>query len=231
MKVLVIDDEPDICEIIAITFSVRWPGAVVLSAGTGKKGIELARKEAPEVIILDVGLSDMDGFEVCRQVRTFSRAPIIMLTARAAEKDKVAGLKAGADDYITKPFNHLELLARVRAVLRRYESRRVQVAEQPYHRGDLLIDFARHEVRLNGREVKLPPVEYSLLYHLVKNPNRVMAHRTLLAKVWGREYVDNLDQLRMHIDSLRSKLEKDPDHPRLIVTEPGVGYKFVDEER
>lgn len=230
MKIVVIDDEPDICEVITISFGLRWPDATVMSAGTGRKGLELCRQDPPDVIILDIGLPDIDGFEVCRQLRETTTAPILILTARDSEIDKVKGLEFGADDYITKPFSHLELLARVRAVLRRHRSPYAGVSEPPYQKGSLRIDFGAREITVDGRSVKLPPIEYSLLYHLVKNPNRVVPHKTLLAKVWGREYVEQIEYLKVHVQRLRSKLEKDPQHPEMILTERGVGYKFVEPE-
>jgi two-component system KDP operon response regulator KdpE len=228
MKVLLVDDEPDISEVISISFNLRWPDAVLFVADTARKGLELARREKPDVIILDIGLPDMDGFEVCQRLREFTEGPIMIVTARDSEIDKVKGLELGADDYITKPFSHAELLARVRAVLRRHHSPLVGVAEPPYQKGKLFIDFEAREVKVNGQKLKLPPVEYSLLYHLVKNANRVVPHKTLLAKVWGREYVDQLDYLKVHVQRLRSKLEDDPQRPALILTERGIGYKFVE---
>lgn len=230
MKVLLIDDEPDICEVITISFNLRWPDGVVLSANTGKKGIELTRKESPDVIILDIGLPDMDGFQVCEQLREITDAPIMILTARNSEIDKVKGLEIGADDYLTKPFSHLEMLARVRAILRRHRSPTVGEAEPPYQKGNLYIDFGAREIRVDGELIKLPPIEYSLLYHLVKNANRVVLHKTILAKVWGREYVDQIDYLKVHIQRLRAKLESDPQHPQMILTERGIGYKFVEPQ-
>ncbi|MCI0440932.1 MAG: response regulator transcription factor [Chloroflexi bacterium] len=228
MKILVIDDEPDICEVITISFNLRWPDARVIATGTASKALEACRKESPEIIILDIGLPDADGFDLCKQLRETSESPILILTARNSEIDKVKGLELGADDYITKPFSHLELLARVRAVLRRHRSPYVGVSEPPYKRGPLSIDFGAREIRVGGEVVKLPPIEYSLLYHLVKNPNRVVPHKTLLAKVWGREYVDQIEYLKVHVQRLRSKLERDPQRPAIIVTERGVGYKFVE---
>ena len=230
MKILVIDDEPDICEVITISFNLRWPDAKVLSASTARSALEVCRKDSPEVVILDIGLPDADGFDLCKQLREITESPILILTARDSEIDKVKGLELGADDYITKPFSHLELLARVRAVLRRHNSPFVGVSEPPYEKGPLYIDFGAREIRVAGGTVKLPPIEYSLLYHLVKNPNRVVPHKTLLAKVWGREYINQVDYLKVHVQRLRSKLERDPQHPELIVTERGVGYMFVERE-
>ena len=230
MTVLLVDDEPDISEVITISFNLRWPDARVLSVNTGGKSIELARRETPDIVVLDVELPDMDGFEVCHQLREFVEGPIVILTARDSEIDKVKGLELGADDYMTKPFSHLELLARVRAVLRRHRSPIDGISEQPYEKGKLYVDFGAREVRVEGEQVKFPPIEYSLLYHLIKNAGKVVPHKTLLAKVWGREYVDQMDYLKVHIQRLRSKLEDDPQHPRIIITERGIGYKFVEPQ-
>ena len=228
MKVLVVDDEADVCELITVSFNLRWPDAVMLCAYTGRQSIEVARTETLDVILLDIWLPDMDGFDVCQQVREFTDAPILFLTARDSEIDKVRGLELGADDYLTKPISPLELLARVRAILRRLRSPHVVVSEPPYEKGKLSIDFGAREIRVNGSPLKLPPIQYSLLYHLVKNADRVVPHKALLEKIWGREYVDQADYLKVHVRRLRSKLEDDPRHPELILSERGVGYKFAE---
>ena len=183
MKVLVIDDEPQVCEVIAISLGLRWPDTVVVSAGTGKAGIEMARRESPD---LDIGLPDRDGFEVCQELSKFATAPMLMLTVRNDQLDTVKGLELGADDYITKPFSQLEMLARVQAVLRRHHSPHVGASEPPYRRGRILIDFDAREVKIDGVEVNLPPIEYSILYYLVKDADRVVPHKALVEKVWGR---------------------------------------------
>jgi two-component system KDP operon response regulator KdpE len=228
MKILVIDDEPDICEIISITFNLRWPEARVITAGTGHRGLELVAKEKPDVVILDVGLPDMLGFEVCKTIKERSTTPVLILSARNSEADKVKGFEMGADDYIVKPFNHLELLARTKAILRRQNAPALGMADKPYQKGRLRIDFDRRQVTVDGRVVVLPQAEYNLLYHLVKNANRTVTNRTLLAKVWGREYADQTDYLRNHVRGLQSKIEDDPAHPRFIVSERGHGYRFVE---
>ena len=227
MKILIVDDEPDICEIITIAFNLRWSELEIRTAGTGAKALELAETESLDAIILDIVLPDADGFELCTQLKARTSAAILILTVKGAEEDKVKGLTLGADDYITKPFNHYELLARLKAVIRRRSSRGSVDTDSNYERQGLFIDFDKKHIRVNGERVDLPPVEYSLLYHLVKNADRVIANRTLLAKVWGREYVDQLDYLNMHIRSLRSKLESDPEAPQLIVAENDLGYRFV----
>ena len=231
MKVLVVDDEPDIVEVVTLTFTLRWPDSEVLHAANGQQGVDFARREAPAIIILDIGLPDMDGFQVCEQIRRFSDVPIIMLTARHDEVDKVRGLELGADDYITKPFSHLKLLARARAVLRRTESQVPAAEGPPFLAGPLRIDYASREVTVEDKQIKLTPIEYGILYHLSRNENRVLTFRTLLAKVWGREYVDEVDYLKVHIQHLRRKLGDDPDNQPMIVNERGVGYKFVRQDR
>jgi two-component system KDP operon response regulator KdpE len=227
MKVLVIDDSPEVTEAVALCFELRWPHSTIVSALTGNKGVDLVEAESPDIVILDVGLPDIDGFEACRQIRSFSETPIIMLTVRDRDVDVARGLELGADDYITKPFSHIELLARVQAVLRRAQMLPSGSGEPPFVAGDMWIDFNSREVKVNGEAVKLTPTEYSLLYHLVKNAGRVLTHRTLLAKVWGPEYTDATNYLKVHIQHLRQKLGDDANFPRYVLTEHGVGYRFM----
>ena len=233
MKILVVDDSPEVTEAVSLCFELRWPHSNVFSALTGSKGIEMVESETPDLLILDIGLPDMDGFEVCRQVRSFSEVPIIMLTVRDRDVDVARGLELGADDYITKPFSHIEFLARVQAVLRRAQTLPSGSGEPPFQSGELWMDFNSREVRVKGDLIKLTPTEYSLLYHLVKNAGRVLTHRTLLAKVWGPEYVDATNYLKVHIQHLRQKLGDTAASPRYITTEHGVGYRFfkVNSER
>jgi DNA-binding response OmpR family regulator len=226
LKVLVVDDEPDVREVVNLCFGLRWPEADVVSASDGDDALRLIEGEKPELVLLDVVLPGMDGFQICQEIRRFSDVPIVMLSARDAEVDKVRGLEMGADDYITKPFSHLELLARVRAVLRRYQNQLPAVGEV-FESGDLQIDFASRQVTVRGSAVRLTPTEYSLLFHLTRNAGRVLPHHTLLAKVWGREYTDEIDYLKVYIRRLRQKLEGDEDSIGRIVSERGVGYKFV----
>ena len=199
----------------------------VLGAGTGEAALDVVEHDHPDIVLLDIGLPDIDGFEVIRQIRAFSDVPVVMLTARDDAMDKVKGLELGADDYVTKPFNHLELMARVRAVLRRHEMPAPTTRSPSFRSGDLEVDFAAHEARLNGVHLDLTPTEYKLLYHLVRNAGHVLQHATLLAKVWGREYVDEIDYIRVYIRRLRDKLGDDPDDPRYIQTERGLGYRFI----
>ena len=229
MKILVVDDEPDLIESVRLGFTLQWREVDVLGAGSGEAGLDVIEQEQPDIVLLDVGLPDIDGFEVLRQVRAFSDVPVVMLTARDDSMDKVKGLELGADDYVTKPFNHLELIARVKAVLRRLEMPAPASRAPSFRSGDLEVDFARQETRLRGERLDLTPTEYKLLYHLVRNAGHVLQHGTLLAKVWGREYIDEVDYIRVYIRRLRDKLGDDPDNPRYIRTERGLGYRFVGE--
>jgi len=227
MRILVVDDEPDVVESVRLGFTLQWREVDVLGAGTGEAALDVVEHEHPDIVLLDIGLPDIDGFEVIRQIRAFSDVPVVMLTARDDAMDKVKGLELGADDYVTKPFNHLELMARVRAVLRRHEMPAPTTRSPSFRSGDLEVDFAAHEARLNGVHLDLTPTEYKLLYHLVRNAGHVLQHATLLAKVWGREYVDEIDYIRVYIRRLRDKLGDDPDDPRYIQTERGLGYRFI----
>ena len=226
MKILIVDDDPDVVEVVSLCFSLRWPDAHVISSSTGEDALAHVEKDKPDLVLLDIVLPDMDGFQVCQEIREFSDVPVVMLSARDTEVDKVRGLEMGADDYITKPFSHLELLARVRAVMRRYESQLPAVGET-FESGGLRIDYASRTVTVEGKVVRLTPTEDSLLYHLSRNAGRVMLHQTLLAKVWGREYTDEVDYLKVYVRRLRQKLEGDPETIGEIVSERGVGYKFV----
>jgi two-component system KDP operon response regulator KdpE len=229
MRILVVDDEADVIESLRLGFTLQWREIDVIGATTGDGALDAVERERPDVVLLDVGLPDMDGFEVLRGIRAFSDVPVLMLTARDDAMDKVKGLELGADDYITKPFDHLELMARLRAVMRRV-AMPPPVSRAPSFRAlDLEVDFAAHEARLHGEHLDLTPSEYNLLYHLVRNAGHVLPHATLLAKVWGREYVDEVDYLRVYIRRLRDKLNDDPEHPRYIRTERGLGYRFIAE--
>ena len=227
MKILVVDDALDVIESVRLGFTLQWREVEVLGAEGGERGLDLVEHEKPDLVLLDVGLPDVDGYDVLRQIRAFSDVPVVMLTARDDTLDLVKGLELGADDYVTKPFNHLELLARVKAVLRRLDMPAPASRVPSFRSGDLEMDFARQEVRLAGSRVDVTPTEYKLLYHLVRNAGYVLTHGTLLAKVWGREYVDEVDYLRVYVRRLRDKLGDDPDQPRFIRTERGLGYRFL----
>jgi len=224
---VVVDDSPDIIEVVTLCFQLRWGGADIISAATGAEGLELVETESPDIVILDIGLPDIDGFQVLRELRRFSQVPVIMLTVRGEDTDVAKGLELGADDYITKPFSHIELIARVQAVLRRAQGLAITSEERPFVSGKLSVDFASNEVKLDGKPTKLTSTESKLLYHLIRNEGRLVSHENLLTKIWGETYVDARDLLRVHIQHLRQKLGDSVESPTIIVTEHGMGYKFV----
>ncbi len=225
MKILVVDDEPDVVKVVGMSFQVQEPTWEVLGAYDGEEALAVVEKEHPDLILLDIMMPEMSGFDVLKELRLFSDVPVVILTAKEDEIDKVMGLNLGADDYITKPFGHLELLARVRAVLRRAQGMPL-THELPFTSGYVRVDFERRQVTVEGQPVSLTGTEYRLLYHLVRNAGQVLTHETLLARAWGREYTDEIDYLKVYISRLRNKLEKDPRNPRYILTEYGVGYWF-----
>ncbi|HSR33100.1 MAG TPA: response regulator transcription factor [Anaerolineae bacterium] len=225
MRILAVDDEPDVIKLITMSFRMQQPAWEVISAQDGPEALAMVEREQPDVILLDIGLPEVNGFEVLKSIRLFSDVPVIMLTVRDDELSKVQGLELGADDYVTKPFSHLELLARVRAVLRRAQSLPL-AHEKPFVSGDFEVDFARRTVTVRNQPMALTGTEYRLIYHLVRNAGRVMTHEALLARVWGREYTDEISYLKSYISRLRNKLEEDPRHPEYILTEYGVGYWF-----
>ena len=227
MRILVVDDEPDVVESVRLGFMLQWREVDVVGAGNADEALAAVESDPVDIVLLDIGLPGVDGFEVLREIRAFSDVPIVMLTARDDAMDKVKGFGFGADDYVTKPFNHLELMARVKAVLRRHGMPPPTSRSPSFRAGDLEVDFARQEARLRGERLDLTPTEYKLLYHLVRNAGHVLQHGTLLAKVWGREYVDEDDYIRVYIRRLRDKLGDDPVNPRYIQTERGLGYRFL----
>jgi two-component system KDP operon response regulator KdpE len=227
VKVLVIDDESVIVEAVELGLSLHWREVEVITAGNALEGLDMVEREQPNLVLLDIGLPGKDGYQALKEIRAFSDVPVIMLTARDDAMDKVRGLELGADDYVTKPFNHLELLARMKAVLRRLDLPAPTDRVPSFKAGDLEVDFGAAEARLGGRRLELTPTEYKLLYHLVRNAGQVLPHGTLLAKVWGREYVDEVDYVRVYMRRLRDKLGDDPEHPRYLRTERGVGYRFI----
>jgi len=224
MTILIVDDEARIRDFVRMNLELEHYR--VIEAGDGVQALEQLRENLPDLIVLDVMMPEMDGFETLRAVREVSTVPVIMLTVRQGEQDKIHGLDLGADDYLAKPFSPRELLSRIRALLRRSlmapPSRKTEIVVDP----DLSIDFVRREVVVREKKVVLRPTEYRLLYHLVSNAGRLLTHETLLSKVWGREYRDEAHYLRLYITYLRQKLEKDPAHPQYILTERGVGYRF-----
>jgi DNA-binding response OmpR family regulator len=225
IRILVVDDEPRYVR--AIQFNLEASGYEVLTAREGRTAIELAVSEEPDLILLDIKMPGMDGYEVCRRIREFSAVPIIMLTALAEDADKVKGLDIGADDYVTKPFSADELLARVRAVLRRVELSEQQQPQPTFQAGDLRLDFAQQQVFAYDREVNLTPTEYRLLCELVKQAGRVLVPEYLLTKVWGTGYEGENRLLWQVIHRLRRKIERDPQNPQYIQTRPGIGYVFT----
>jgi len=231
MKVLLIEDNPEIIESVALTLELRWPEANLISTFFGKKGVELAKEELPDLIILDLGLPNTDGFEVLRQIRGFSDVPLVILTVREEEMDIIKGLERGADDYIVKPFSPAEFLARAKAVLRRRQmpETTAKVAEKPFIRGRLRIDFVSREVSVGDKLIELSPREYDLLYQLVMNEGMVLSNQMLLEKVWGPEHTAKTEYLEEYIKKLREKLEKEPGNPTIILKEGGIGYKFISQ--
>ncbi len=222
-RILIVDDEPKLVRLVSEVLIAT--GFTVLTTTQGEKAIELTAVEQPDLIVLDIVLTgDLDGFEVARRVREFSNVPIIMLTAKARESDLLRGFDAGADDYLTKPFSSKELLARVRALLKRTRLDAVESGQTEIECGPLQIDLARRRVRVAGQEIRLTRTEYNLLQELATNTNHVLLHEQLLTAVWGFEYRDDVDYLRAYIRYLRRKIEVEPDTPRLIITQPGVGY-------
>jgi two-component system, OmpR family, KDP operon response regulator KdpE len=220
-SILVIDDEPQIRRVLRSTLSFR--GYEISEAATGEEGVELAAKLKPDLILLDVNLPGISGIEACKEIRRTSDAPIIMLTVRNAERDKVVALDAGADDYVTKPFGIEELLARVRASLRRHAP---ADAMPVFHAKDFSVDFDARRVTAGGEEVHLAPKEFDVLKQLMMQQGKPVTHRRLLQTVWGPEYGEETENLRVVINQLRKKIEKDPAHPKYILTEPWIGYRF-----
>ena len=228
-KILVVDDEPRMIRFIRL--NLEHDGFDVSQAADGTQALAQLRDRLPDLVLLDVMMPELDGFETLRLMREISTVPVIMLTAKGDEDDRVRGLELGADDNITKPFSPRELVSRVRAVLRRTEAPAAAAHEPIQVDQRLQIDFDRREVWVEGKLVRLRPTEYRLLYHLVQNAGWVVPHDQLLAKVWGYEYRDETHYLRLYVNYLRQNLEQDPSDPVYILTERGVGYRFVDYRR
>ena len=227
-RILVVDDEQRY--VWAIRSVLKTKGYEVLTARDGRTAIELATLEEPDLIVLDIKMPGMDGFEVCQQIREFSAAPVIMLTALAEDVDKVRGLDVGADDYVTKPFSAEELLARVRAALRRVELSERQDPKSTFEAGDLVVDFAGQRVFVNGREVTLPPLEYRLLCELIQHAGRVLVPEYLLDRVWGVGYEGETHLVRKAIYRLRQNIEPTPGDPQYVLTKAGSGYLFISSQ-
>lgn len=228
-RILVVDDERRMVGFIRL--NLEQDGFDVIEAFNGTEALDRLRDSLPDLILLDVMMPDIDGFDVLRMIREISQVPVIMLTAKGEEDDKVKGLELGADDYVTKPFSPRELVSRVKAVLRRGST--FEEADEGMITVDdrLKIDFGKREVWVEDELVKLRPTEYRLLYHLVQNAGWVLTHDQILTKVWGYEYRDEPHYVRLYINYLRKKIEKDPSYPEYILTERGVGYRFIDYRR
>lgn len=224
-RILVVDDEPRMIGFIRMNLELE--GHLVIEAHSGLAALEAVRTQLPDLVLLDVMMPELDGFETLRMLREFADIPVIMLTAKGEESDKVRGLELGADDYITKPFGPRELSSRIKAIFRRLEK---PTTEDAILRVDdrLRVDFNRREVIVNEERIKLRPTEYRLLYHLIRNVGWTVPHDQLLQKVWGYEYRDEAHYVRLYVNYLRDKIEEDPSNPKYIITERGVGYRFAD---
>ena len=220
--ILVVDDEPQIRRVLRAALTSQ--GYVIIDAKTGEEGLESVRKNKPDLVLLDVNMPGLGGIEACREIRRSSDAPIIMLTVRNAERDKVLALDAGADDYVVKPFGIEELLARIRSALRRYAP---GDALPPFVSKEITLDFERRQLTVRGEEVHLTPKEFDVLKHLIANHGKPLSHRRILQSVWGPDYGEETENLRVVINQLRKKIETDPAHPKFIRTEPWVGYRFL----
>ncbi|MCL4297719.1 MAG: response regulator transcription factor [Anaerolineae bacterium] len=227
--ILIADDETRMRRFIKMNLDLE--GYRAIEASNGLEALDRVREDLPDLVLLDVMMPELDGFETLRIIRETSTVPVIMLTVRDEEEDKVRGLELGADDYVTKPFSPRELSSRIKAVLRRTELDNPDSSSLVVVDDYLQIDFGKRQVFAGGKEVKLRPTEYRLLYHLVQNAGQVMTHEMILNKVWGYEYRDESQYVRLYITYLRQKIEPDPSNPRYILTERGVGYRFVDFER
>ena len=224
-RILLVDDEPNILGTLAPLLRTR--GYEVFTALNGRTALETVDREKPDLIVLDLGLPDVDGVDLCREIRETLGVPIVVLSARGAEGDKVRALDVGADDYVTKPFGAEELLARIRAALRRSDA--PSPTSEPLVRGGLTIDRERFRVLRDGEEVRLTPKEFELLTYLAQHPGRVLTHRAILKAIWGPNAVDQPEHLRVLVGALRKKIETNPSAPKYILTEPWVGYRFTDE--
>lgn len=224
--ILVVDDEPRMIRFIRMNLELE--GYRVIEAGNGVEALDQVRKHVPDLVVMDVMMPKMDGFETLRLLREISTVPVILLTVKSDEEDRIHGLELGADDYITKPFSPRELVSRVNAVLRRADWPSLTPRALLQIDDRLSVDFNRHQVIVAGERIDLRPTEYRLLNHLIQNAGWVVPHETLLAKVWGYEYRDETHYLRLYINYLRKKIEEDPSNPQYILTERGIGYRFVD---
>lgn len=226
ITILCIEDEPQIRKFLRASLATQ--NYLLIEASTARQGLAEAATRAPDVVILDLGLPDMDGLEVTRRIRELSNTPIIVLSARGQERDKVDALDAGADDYLTKPFSVAELLARIRVALRHQDGKTSPSDDGPIRIGELNIDRGRHRVTIGDRDVKLTPTEFKLLFELARHNGKVLTHQHLLREIWGEAYLEQGHYLRIYMGQLRRKIEQDPTRPRYLQTEPGVGYRLAD---
>jgi two-component system, OmpR family, KDP operon response regulator KdpE len=229
VKILVVDDDPQILDALTVGFQLQWQDATVIPARDGDAGLKAFFDHDPEVVVLDLAMPGMSGFEVLQRIRRVSDVPVIMLTARGDETSQVRGLELGADDYVVKPFSHLALIARLKAIMRRVEMLPPARALPDFEAGELAINFGSHQATVGGEPVKLTPVEYKVLYHLVRNAGRLMPHEALIDRVWGDEFGHTNDHLKVFVSRLRSKIEREGG-PHYIETERGLGYRFVKPE-
>lgn len=225
-KILVVDDEPRMVQLIGMNLSLE--GYEVISAPDGFQALEKVTREMPDLVLLDIMMPDRDGFETLKRIREISTVPVIFLSVKGEEPDRVRGLDLGADDYITKPFSPRELVSRIKAVLRRVEPENAVKKTEIRVDDELTVDFDQRRVIVRGKEVRLRATEYRLLYQLVTNAGKLMSHETLLSRVWGPEYQDEDQYVRLYITYLRQKIEKDPKKPRYILSERGLGYRFIE---
>ncbi|MFC1902278.1 response regulator transcription factor [Chloroflexota bacterium] len=226
MKLLVIEDDEEIVEAISLAFQIRWPEAQIVSTRSGKKGIELVESDQPDIVILDLGLPDLNGFDVLRKIRLFSQVPTIIVSVRAEEADIIKGLEWGADDYIIKPFRQLELLARVKAQIRRQSP----PGEELITSGSLKLNSVTGQFYHQNREINLTVTETRILGHLMRNAGHVVTHSSIAEVVWGDDYPGAADSLKVHIRRVREKIEENPSNPELIITKPGIGYLFSKQQ-
>ena len=227
MIVLLIEDKKQVVSDLSFCLRVRYPEAIIVSADKGSKGIEMIETESPDLVMVDSSLPDIDTLDLVGKIREFSDVPLIILSEGETDMDRARGLEAGADEYVTKPFSPIELLARVRALLRRTERIGFKRERLLSMGSELTINFSTHEVLVSGKQVKLTPIEYNLLSELVRNEGRVLTHHALLEKVWGLEYTNDPSFVKKYIYRLRSKLEPNASDPQLLLNERGIGYRFI----
>jgi len=227
MKVIIVDGHSEDPEEISTCIKTRWPEAVVTLTTAQDDTIRLIKNSLPDLVVIDLAPKEQNGFYLCKEIRSFSEIPIIMLSDNSEDKSVVKGLEWGADDWITKPFSYIQFLARIQAVIRRSQTLPLTQTDNPFETRDLTVEFDSKEVKVRGKQAKLTYIEYNILYHLIKNIGRPLSSEQLLDKVWGQQYLDTKYLPKIHIQHLRQKIERDPTKPKIIVTERGQGYKLV----